>query len=133
MNFLRTNYCIRKRWPMGPLEQSLPPWLKPLVTPLVIDYVFCALCMVCPGRAVSWNCPDCNRQSMQGMPNIWSIVTAWSVLKCLDTNVVFQTDIFLLLVLRNNKTPQEITANPVIAFPEFVYTTVILSYVSVTC
>jgi len=19
MNFLRTNYCIRKRWPMGPL------------------------------------------------------------------------------------------------------------------
>jgi len=34
MNFLRTHYCIRKRWPMGPLQQRLSPWLKPLVTPL---------------------------------------------------------------------------------------------------
>jgi len=31
----------------------------------VIDYVFCALCMVCPGSAVSWNRQDCNKQSMQ--------------------------------------------------------------------
>jgi len=35
-----------------------------------VDYVFCALCMVCPGRAVSWNCQDCNRQSMQRVQNI---------------------------------------------------------------
>jgi len=34
--FLGTNYCIPKRWPMGPLQQSLPPWLKPLVSPLPI-------------------------------------------------------------------------------------------------
>jgi len=26
----------------------------------VIDYVFYALCMVCLGRAVSWNRRDCN-------------------------------------------------------------------------
>jgi len=39
----------------------------------VIDHVFCALCMVCPGRAVSWNGQDCNRQSMQRVQNTWSI------------------------------------------------------------
>jgi len=33
--FFRTNYCIPKRWPMVPLQQSLTPWLKPLVTPLL--------------------------------------------------------------------------------------------------
>jgi len=32
---LGTNYCIPKRWPMGPFQQSFPPWLKPLVTPLL--------------------------------------------------------------------------------------------------
>jgi len=42
MNFLRTNYCIRKRWPMGPLQQSLPPWLKPLVTLLHIITLYIA-------------------------------------------------------------------------------------------
>jgi len=26
----------------------------------VIDYVFCALCLVCPGSVVSWNRQDCN-------------------------------------------------------------------------
>ena len=31
-----TNYCISKRWPMGPLQLSSPPWLKPLVTPLLV-------------------------------------------------------------------------------------------------
>jgi len=33
----------------------------------VMDNVFCVLCMVmvCLGSAVSWNCQDCNRQSMQ--------------------------------------------------------------------
>jgi len=35
----------------------------------VIDYVFCALCMVCPGSAVSWNRHGCNRQSMQQVQN----------------------------------------------------------------
>ena len=34
--FLGTNYCIPKRWSMGPLQLSLPPWLKPLVTPLSV-------------------------------------------------------------------------------------------------
>jgi len=35
ISFVRTNYCIRKWWPMVPLQQILPPWLKPLVTPLM--------------------------------------------------------------------------------------------------
>jgi len=29
----------------------------------VIDYVICALCMVCLGSAVSWNRQDCNSQA----------------------------------------------------------------------
>ena len=41
----------------------------------VIDYVFRALCMVCPGSAVSWNRQDCNRQSMQRVQNTWSVGT----------------------------------------------------------
>jgi len=41
----------------------------------VIDYVFFALCMVCPGSAVSWNRQDFNRQSMQRVQNTWSIGT----------------------------------------------------------
>jgi len=40
-----------------------------------VDYVFCALCMVCPGSAVSWNSQDCNRQSMKRVQNAWSIGT----------------------------------------------------------
>jgi len=35
--FLETSYCIPMRWPMGPQRQSLPPWLKPLVTPLRLN------------------------------------------------------------------------------------------------
>jgi len=34
-----------------------------------VDYVFCALCMVCPGSAVSWNRQGCNRPSMQRVQN----------------------------------------------------------------
>ena len=42
----------------------------------VIDCVSFALCMVCPGcAAVSWNCQDRNRQSMQRVQNTWSIET----------------------------------------------------------
>jgi len=36
MWILWTNYCITKWWPIGPLQQSLSPWFKPLVTPLPI-------------------------------------------------------------------------------------------------
>jgi len=35
----------------------------------VIGYVFCALCMVCLDRAVSWHRQDYNRQSMQRVQN----------------------------------------------------------------
>ena len=40
-----------------------------------IDYVFCALCVVCSGSTVSWNRPDSNRQGMQRVQNTWSIGT----------------------------------------------------------
>jgi len=34
-----------------------------------IDHVFCALGLVCLGRAVSWNPQDWNNQSVQRMQN----------------------------------------------------------------
>jgi len=37
----------------------------------VNNYVFCPLCMVCPGSAVSWNHQDCNRQSIRRVQKIW--------------------------------------------------------------
>ena len=39
------------------------------------DYVFCALCMVCPGSAVSWNRQGCSRQSIEWVQNNWSVGT----------------------------------------------------------
>ena len=50
--------------------------------------------------------------------------------KCSDTNVVFQTAIFLILFVRNNKRSSGIDGKPATAFPEFVYIAVILSYIS---
>jgi len=41
-----------------------------------VDYVLYALCMVCPGSAVSWNRQDCNRHSMQRVQNTWSLGTS---------------------------------------------------------
>jgi len=37
-----------------------------------VDDVFCALCIVCLGSAVSWNRQGCNRQSIQWVQNTWS-------------------------------------------------------------
>ena len=42
--FLGSNYCIPKRWPMGPFHQVCPPWLKPLVT---LPFWFCASTATC--------------------------------------------------------------------------------------
>jgi len=73
----------------------------------VIDYVLCALCMVCPGSAVSWNRQDYNRP--RHATSAKHLVNCdWSVFICSDTNVVFQTAIFLILVVRNNKTSSDI-------------------------
>ena len=63
---------------------------------------FCALDIVCLGSTVSWNRQGCNRQSMQRVQNTWLIGTG--LRKCSDINVVVQTAIFLILVVRNNKT-----------------------------
>jgi len=89
------------------------------------DHVFCALCMVCPGSAVSWNRQDCNRQSIQQVQN--TVNWDWSVLKFSDTNVVFQTAIFLILSYEIRKSHQALKAKSATAFPEIVHITVILS------
>jgi len=52
----------------------------------VIDFVFCALCMVCPDSAVSWNRRDCNRQSMKRVQNTWS----FGIGLCLNTRTQMQ-------------------------------------------
>jgi len=41
----------------------------------------------------------------------------WSAFKCSDTKVVFQTAIFLILVVRNNKRSSGIEGKPATAFP----------------
>jgi len=41
----------------------------------IINYVFCALCMVCLSSAVSPNRQNCNKQSMQRVQNTWSLGT----------------------------------------------------------
>ena len=51
------------------------------------------------------------------------------VFKCSDTNVVFQTAIFLILVIRNKEGPPALTVKPATAFSEVVYITVIVSYI----
>ena len=89
--------------------------------------MFCALCMVSPVSAVSWNHQGCNRQSMQRVQNFWSIGSAL-LFKCSDANVVFQTAIFLILVVRNNKRFSGIDGKTAAtAFPEICNITVILS------
>jgi len=35
-DFLETNYCMPTQWLTGPFQKSFPPWLKPLVTPLIV-------------------------------------------------------------------------------------------------
>jgi len=68
---------------------------------------------------------------MKCVQNIKLFDWDWTVSKCSDTNVVFQTAVFLIPVVRNNKRlPGALTAKPATAFPEFVYIAVILSYVS---
>jgi len=52
-----------------------------------VDYVFCPLCMVWPGNAASWNRQDCNNECKH------LVSCDWSVFKCSDTNVIFQTAI----------------------------------------
>jgi len=56
----------------------------------------------------------------------------WTVSKCLDMNVVFQTTIFLIPVIRNNKRSPGINSKTSDSLPIFVYITVILSYVSIS-
>ena len=93
----------------------------------VIDYVFCAICMVCPGSVVSWNHQDCNRQSMQRVQNTCSV--GISVFRRSNTNVAFQTAISLFWSYEIRKGGQVLTTKPAIAFPDFVYIIVTLSYV----
>jgi len=92
----------------------------------VIDYIFCALCMVSPGSALSWNCQGCNRQSMQRVQNTLSIGTGL----CLNAMIqmYFSKQPFSWIWLKEiTKGTQALMAKPATAFPEFLYTAVILS------
>jgi len=94
-----------------------------------VDYAFCALCMVWPGSTVSLNRQGCNRQSMQRVQNTWSIRTGL----CLNarTQIEFSKQPFSWFwSLEITKGPQTLAAKSTTAFPEIVYITVILSYVS---
>jgi len=42
---------------------------------MIVGSMFCAVCMVCPGSAVSWNRQGCNRQIMQQVQKTWSTGT----------------------------------------------------------
>jgi len=122
---------VKKIW--SPLRKSfasagVPSWLGAWRE--VIDYVFCAFCMIFPDSAVSWNHQDRNRQSMQRVQNAWSIGTGLcSNARTQMYHVPFQTAIFFILVVRIIKGRQPLTEKPATDFPEFVYIIVILSYV----
>jgi len=93
--------------------------------------LFCALYMLCPGSAVSWNRRHCNRQSMQRVQNTWSIGTGLCLMfghKC-----SFPNSLFLILV-RNNKRSSGIDGKTSDCLSRnCLYSiTVILSYVSVS-
>jgi len=62
----------------------------------VIDYVFCAFCMVCPGSDVSRNDQDCNRQSM--LRQLGLVCVYMLRHKC-----SFPNSHFFILIVRNNK------------------------------
>ena len=80
----------------------------------VIDYVLCALCIVCLGRAVSWNRQDCNKQRMQRMQKTWS--TGTGLCQNFEHESSFPNRRLLTAVVKHNKT-SPVTAN---AFPEFI-------------
>ena len=91
-----------------------------------VDYVFCALCMVCPaalfgGIAKTGTGKACNE--CKHLVNC-----DWSVLNCSVTNVVFQTGIFLLWLYEIS--PQALTIKPATAFTEIFHITIIASCVS---
>ena len=93
--------------------------------------LLCALYMLCPGSAVSWNRRHCNRQSMQRVQNTWSIGTGLCLMfghKC-----SFPNSLFLILV-RNKKRSSGIDGKTSDCLSRnCLYSiTVILSYVSVS-
>jgi len=59
----------------------------------VINYEFCTLCLICPRSAVNWNRQNYNRPAKQQVKHL--VTWGWSVLKCSDIKVIFQTAIFI--------------------------------------
>jgi len=66
----------------------------------VISCVLCALCMVYPDGAVSWNRQDCNMQTMQRVQNTWSIGTG--LCQNARTQCIFPNRYFLDSGRKNN-------------------------------
>jgi len=68
----------------------------------LMEHVFCAVRMFCPGRAVSWIAPILE-QAKHATSKKHLLSWDWSVFECSDTNVVFQITVVLMPVVRNNK------------------------------
>jgi len=120
--FSRTYVFVRHS---NKLHHSPPARKYRLVAALHESDVFSALCM---GWAVSWNRQDCNRQSMQLVLNTWSTGTALYLNS--RTQKQFSKQPFPWFRSQEiTKGHQSLTAKPATAFPEFVYISVIVSYV----
>jgi len=66
-----------------------------------VDSVFCALCMVCLGRAISWLRQGCYRQSMQHVQGTRRLGLV--CVKILNTTPVLLTDVFFISGIINYK------------------------------
>ena len=87
---------------------------------------FALFAQIARADSVSWNRQDCKRQNMQRVQNTWSIGIGLCTVECSDTNVVFQTAVFLALVVRNNKTSPGINSKTIDCFSGIFLITVIL-------
>jgi len=73
----------------------------------VIDDVFCSLCNDLPEQSCELETPR-QQQAKHATTAKHLVDWDWTVSKCSDTNVVFQTAVFLIPVVRNNKQPPSI-------------------------
>jgi len=66
-----------------------------------VDYVFCALLRFARAVLLAGIVNTATGKAYNECKTLGQL--GWSVFKCSDTNVVFQTAIFLIMVVRNNK------------------------------
>jgi len=84
----------------------------------VINYQFCALCLVCPRSAFNWNRQNCNRQTIQRVKTLGHLGLV--CVQMLGHKCHFPKSHFYILIIRNKKGPQALTTKAATAFPEVV-------------